>query len=145
MWALLNQLLLEALGDKFECIRLISVDGVEEHVHPGGAFADDTTTGVTNDDTKMDPVDVEVTELTKLNLVIYFNCACTKLIQTHKGRNRPGATIPSSCERGVMRTGYPTPSRRCMYCSMVRSAGMMRFSASSKYSLANSAQHFCPL
>jgi hypothetical protein len=24
-----------------------------------------------------------------LNLIIYFNCACTKLIQTHKGRNRP--------------------------------------------------------
>jgi hypothetical protein len=81
----------------------------------------------------------------KLNLIIYFNCACTKLIQTHKGRSRPGATIPSSCERGVMRTVYPTPSRQCKYCSMVCSAGMIRFSASSKYSLANSAQHFCPL
>jgi ribosomal protein L30E len=50
-------------------------------------------------------------ELLKLNLIIYFNCACTKLIMTHKGQNRPGATIPSSCERGAMRTGYPTPSR----------------------------------
>jgi hypothetical protein len=81
----------------------------------------------------------------KLNLIIYFNCACTKPIQTHTGRNIPGATIPSSCERGVMRSGYPTPSRPCKYCSMVCSAGMIRFSASSKYSLANSAQHFCPL
>jgi hypothetical protein len=83
--------------------------------------------------------------IVKLNLIIYFNCACTKLIQTHKGRNRPGATIPRSCERGVMRTGYPTPSRQCKYCSMVCSAGMIQFSSSSKHSIANSAQHFCPL
>jgi hypothetical protein len=64
IWALLNQLLLTALGDKFDCIRLIAVDGVEEHVHPGHAFVDDTTAGVTNDDTKMEPVDAEVTALT---------------------------------------------------------------------------------
>jgi hypothetical protein len=64
IWALLNQLLLTALGNKFDCIRLISVDGVEEHVHPGDAFVDDTTTGVTNDDTTIDPVDAEVTSLT---------------------------------------------------------------------------------
>jgi hypothetical protein len=60
-WALLSQLILTALGDKFDCIRLISVDGVEEHVRPGDAFVDDTTTGVTNDDTTMEPLDVEVT------------------------------------------------------------------------------------
>jgi hypothetical protein len=83
--------------------------------------------------------------LVKLNLIIYFNCACTKLILTHKGPNRPGATIPSSFERGVIRTSYPTPVRPCKYRSMVASMGMMRFSASSKYSLANSAQHLCPL
>jgi hypothetical protein len=64
MWAFLNQLLLTALGDKFDCIRLIAVEGVEEHVRPGDAFVDDTTTGVTNDDTTMEPVDVEVTERT---------------------------------------------------------------------------------
>jgi hypothetical protein len=64
MWALLNQLLLTALGDKFDCIILIAVDGVEEHVCHGDAFVDDTTTGVTNDDTTMEPVDVEVTDLT---------------------------------------------------------------------------------
>jgi hypothetical protein len=38
IWALFNQLLLTALGDKFDCIRLIAVDGVEEHVRPGDAF-----------------------------------------------------------------------------------------------------------
>jgi hypothetical protein len=64
LWELLNQLLLTALGDKFDCIRLISVDGVEEHVHPGDAFVDYTTTGVKNDDTKIEPVDAEVTALT---------------------------------------------------------------------------------
>jgi hypothetical protein len=52
------------LGDKFDCIRLISVDGVEERVRPGDAFVDDTTTGITNDDTTIEPVDIEVTELT---------------------------------------------------------------------------------
>jgi hypothetical protein len=80
LWALLNQLLLTALGDNFYCIRLISVDGVEEHVHPGDAFVDDTTTGVKNDDTTIDPVDVEVTDLTlseeemigKMHMIIQF-------------------------------------------------------------------------
>jgi hypothetical protein len=63
IWALLNQLLLTSLGDKFDCIRLIAVDGVEEHVRPGDAFVDNTTTGVTNDDTTIEPVGVEVTYL----------------------------------------------------------------------------------
>jgi hypothetical protein len=80
LWALLNQLLLTALGDKFECIRLMAVDGVEEHVRPGDAFVEDTTTGVTYDDTTIKPVDAEVTVLTlseeeligKLQTIIKF-------------------------------------------------------------------------
>jgi hypothetical protein len=40
MLALLNQLLLTALGEKFDCIILIAVDGVEEHVRPGDAFVE---------------------------------------------------------------------------------------------------------
>jgi hypothetical protein len=59
---------------------LIAVDGVEEHVRPGDAFVDDTTTGVTNDDTTIEPVDVEVTDLTlsedeligKMQMIILF-------------------------------------------------------------------------
>jgi hypothetical protein len=62
--ALLNQLLITALGDKFDCIRLIAVDGVEEHVRPGDVFMDDTISGITNDDTTIEPVDDEVTSLT---------------------------------------------------------------------------------
>jgi hypothetical protein len=64
LWALLNQLLLTALGDKFDCIRLIAVDGVEEHVRPGDAFVDDIATGVMSDDTTIEPVDADVTALT---------------------------------------------------------------------------------
>jgi hypothetical protein len=39
---------------------------VAEHVIPGDSFVDDTTTGVTNDDTTMDPVPVEVLDLTQI-------------------------------------------------------------------------------
>jgi hypothetical protein len=59
LWALLNQLLLTALGEEFECIRLVSVDGKVEHKRPGDSFVDDTTTVTTNDDTTMEPVSVE--------------------------------------------------------------------------------------
>jgi hypothetical protein len=48
--ALLNQLILAALEEKFDCIRLVAIDGVEEHVMPGDSFVDDTTCGVTYDD-----------------------------------------------------------------------------------------------
>jgi hypothetical protein len=65
LWALLNQLLLTALGEKCDCIRLVSVDGVAEHVRPGDSFVDNTVTGATNDNTKMDPVPVEVLDLTQ--------------------------------------------------------------------------------
>jgi hypothetical protein len=64
LWALLNQLLLTALGEEFECIRLVSVDRKVEHKRPGYSFVDDTTTVTTNDDTTMEPVPVEEEELT---------------------------------------------------------------------------------
>jgi hypothetical protein len=62
--ALLNQLLLTALGEEFECIRLVSVDGKVEHKRPGDSFVDDTTTGITNDNTTLEPLSVEEEELT---------------------------------------------------------------------------------
>jgi hypothetical protein len=58
-------LLFISLGEKFDCIRLVSVDSAAEHVIPGDSFVYDTTTGVTNDDTTMDPVPVEVSDLTQ--------------------------------------------------------------------------------
>jgi hypothetical protein len=65
LWALLNQLLLAALGDKLDCIRLVAADGVEEHIRPGDSFVDDTTCGSTNDDPDIEPTGVEVQQLTE--------------------------------------------------------------------------------
>jgi hypothetical protein len=65
LWALLNQLLLAALGDKFDCIRLVAIDGVEEHIRSGDSFVDDTTCGATNDDPDIEPTGIEVQQLTE--------------------------------------------------------------------------------
>jgi hypothetical protein len=64
LWVLLNQLILTALGETFECITLVSVDKSNTSTRPGGSFIDDTTTGVTSDDTNREPVPIEETELT---------------------------------------------------------------------------------
>jgi hypothetical protein len=64
LWALLNQLIMTALGEKFDCINLVSVDNIMTNTSPGDSFVDDTTTGVTSDDTARDPVPIEVTDLT---------------------------------------------------------------------------------
>jgi hypothetical protein len=64
-WALLNQLVLAALEEKFDCIRLVAIDGVEEHVRPVDSFVDDTTCGVIDDDITAEPVssaDLELVE-----------------------------------------------------------------------------------
>jgi hypothetical protein len=63
LWALLNQLILVAPEEKFDCIRLVAIDGVEEHVRPGDSFVDDTTCGVTYDDITAEPVSSAVLEL----------------------------------------------------------------------------------
>jgi hypothetical protein len=63
LWALLNQLLLTALGEKFDCIRLVAVDGKKEPARHGDSFVDDTTTEVTNDDKTIDPVPIKVKDL----------------------------------------------------------------------------------
>jgi hypothetical protein len=66
LWALLDQLIFTSLGEKFDCIRLVTVHGEEEHVHSGESFVDNTTTGMTNnDDTTIEPVPVAVKELTQ--------------------------------------------------------------------------------
>jgi hypothetical protein len=63
IWALINKLLLAALDEKFTCIRLVAIDGMEEHIRPGDSFVDDTTTGSTNDDPELEPVPTEQAEL----------------------------------------------------------------------------------
>jgi hypothetical protein len=53
-----------ALGEKFYFIKLVSVDNGTTNTRPGDSFVDDTTTGVTSDDTSRDPVSMDVTDLT---------------------------------------------------------------------------------
>jgi hypothetical protein len=55
-----------ALGKKFNFIRLVAVNGEKDHVRPDDSFLDDTLTGVTNDDTAMEPVPVEFKELMQI-------------------------------------------------------------------------------
>jgi hypothetical protein len=64
LWALINQLLLAPLGEKFTCIRLVVIDGEEEHIRPSDSFVDDTTTGTTNDESDLEPVSHVISDLT---------------------------------------------------------------------------------
>jgi hypothetical protein len=64
IWALLNHIILATLEEKFDCIRLVAVDGVEEHIRLGGSFVDDTACGVTDDNVDMEPVPASVINLT---------------------------------------------------------------------------------
>jgi hypothetical protein len=59
LWELLNQLIMSVLGEKFDCIRLVSVDNRKTNTRPGNSFFDNTTTGVTSDDTAREPVPLE--------------------------------------------------------------------------------------
>jgi hypothetical protein len=45
-----------ALGEEFNCISLVSVNGRTTDIHPGDSFVDDTTTGATDDNHNLDPI-----------------------------------------------------------------------------------------
>jgi hypothetical protein len=64
--AMLNQIILAALDEKFDWIRLVTVDGVEEHIRPDDSFTDETTCGATDEDVKMEPVHSPVNELSDI-------------------------------------------------------------------------------
>jgi hypothetical protein len=64
LWALINHLLLTALVEKFTCICLVSIDGVEEHIRPGNSFVGDTMNGTNNDDPELEPISTDQVELT---------------------------------------------------------------------------------
>jgi hypothetical protein len=64
LWALLNQLLIPALGEEFDCIHLVSLDGTRDTTLPGDYFTDDTTMGATIDDCNTEPTNKDVKELT---------------------------------------------------------------------------------
>jgi hypothetical protein len=64
MCELLNQLILTALEEKYECIPLVSVDKSTISTRPGDSFVDDITTGTADDNVTKDPVPIEEKELT---------------------------------------------------------------------------------
>jgi hypothetical protein len=64
LWALLNQIILAALEEKIDCIRLVAVDRVEEHIRPGDSFVDYTTCRAMDDNVDMEPITDSVTNLT---------------------------------------------------------------------------------
>jgi hypothetical protein len=49
---------------KFDCINLVSVDNSKKNMRPGDSFVNDTTTGLTSDDTAREPVSLEEMDLT---------------------------------------------------------------------------------
>jgi hypothetical protein len=59
LWALLNQLILTALGETFECTTLVSVDKSKTSTRPGDSFVGDTITGFASDDINREPVSIE--------------------------------------------------------------------------------------
>jgi hypothetical protein len=65
VWALLNQLLLRALGEEFDCISLVSVDGKLTYTRPGDSFVGDTIKGATDDNHNLDPIPSSVRGLTQ--------------------------------------------------------------------------------
>jgi hypothetical protein len=65
VWALINHFLLTALGEKFHCISLVSVDGGTTDTRPGDSFGDDTISGATDDNHNLDPIPSTVRGLTQ--------------------------------------------------------------------------------
>jgi hypothetical protein len=123
LWALINQLLLAALGEKFTCIRLVAIDGEEEFIRPGDSFVDDTRTGTTNDDSKISPVSHVISDLTsseetliaKMEEIIHFFLdllqvtggdlapkKCVWYLISHRWKDgKPQLLQNHSCHRGI--------------------------------------------
>jgi hypothetical protein len=56
LWALLNQMILTALEETYDCITLVSVDKLTTSKRPRGSFVDDTTTGTRDNEVTKEPV-----------------------------------------------------------------------------------------
>jgi hypothetical protein len=65
VWALLNQLLLTALGKEFDCISLVFVDGIRTETRSGDSFVDDTTTCATDDNHNLEQISSTARGLTQ--------------------------------------------------------------------------------
>jgi hypothetical protein len=96
LWALLNQLIMTELGEKFDYIKLVSVDNIITNTRPGNSSVDDTTTGVTSDDTARDPVSIDVTDITanEAELINQMSSTYFRLqVATSRQRNTCGTLL----------------------------------------------------
>jgi hypothetical protein len=107
LWMLLNQLIMIALGEKFDCIELVLVENSTTNTRPGDSFVDDTTTGVTSDDTPREPLPLTADEaelIDQMQVVIQF---FLDLLQVTGGDLAPDKCvwylIAHRCKKGVPR------------------------------------------
>jgi hypothetical protein len=63
IWAVLNQLLLMALGQAFDCISCVPVDGKTTIICPCDWLMDDMTTGAIDDNHHLEPILSSASEL----------------------------------------------------------------------------------
>jgi hypothetical protein len=63
--SLLNQILMTALGEEFDCILPVSFDGKITGTHPCDSFVDDMNIGATDDNHHIKPIPSSVSELTQ--------------------------------------------------------------------------------
>jgi hypothetical protein len=64
LWALLHQLIIKVLDEKYDCITLVTVDKSKTNTRPGGSFVDYTTTGTTDNYVTKEPAPIDKKELT---------------------------------------------------------------------------------
>jgi hypothetical protein len=121
VWALLNQLLLTALGGEFDCISLVSVEGITRDTRPGDSLMDDTTTGAIDDNHNLEPIPSTVSGLTqkedskvaRMEVIIQF---FLDLLQVMGGNLAPEKCawylIGHRCNKGVSKLIQIEPQHR---------------------------------
>jgi hypothetical protein len=120
IWALLNQLLMMALGEKFYCIQLVGIEGTT-HTRPGDYSVDDTTTGATSDNVPSLRVDVCEQGLTeeedklvaKMETIIQFFLDCLHVIGGYLAPSKCAWYLISDCWKDdIPRLLQPNPTHR---------------------------------
>jgi hypothetical protein len=118
MWALLNQLLLTALREKFDCIQFVDIEGTM-HTRPGDSFMDYTTMGATNDDVLSLPVDACKQGLTEEEEKLVANMETIIQLLLDCLQVTGGYLAPSKCawylisnrwKDGILRFLQPNPT-----------------------------------
>jgi hypothetical protein len=137
IWALLNQLILATLCEKFDCIQLVYIEGTT-HMGPGYSFVDDTTVGATNGDVTSLPVDAAEQGLTeeeeklvaKMETMIQFFMDCLQVTGGDLAPNKCAWYLISHIGKDdIPRLLRPNPSHRgieIVYKSTRTASGIMQ-------------------